>query len=201
MASILFKMLILGFTLSISLSSAKAMDSPILQFPHTFTYEAQTPQRVNTGCRGTFFPESKETHKIFYIVDASGTMKFVEPGSIVQVIFPFATDGTTHHPHKRQMVRFTEICFPSQCKAPSCGSTLGPLTYSVDPNLAGGGATSEAANWVQGVFAQEFVQAGTEGGNTLLGLIPQSLPTPSDSSNSKAPMSGNGPSTIIEGII
>ena len=141
-SSLTYSSIFLLFVIIIELQSAEVHS-------HRFTYEAVTPQKIITGCRGTEFPETKEIQQSFYIIDATGTRKTVEPDTTVEVVFPFPVDSSYTQPHRRQLVRFIEICFPSQCRAPSCGFTVGPLPLITLPHQGGGKTTFFIANSCQ----------------------------------------------------
>lgn len=159
MSSRIWKVLILASCFGILIAEKTVKKGTLRKIPYTFIYEAKTPQGITTACRGTLFPESKETHKIFYIVDGTGRKKFVEPGSTVEVFFPFATnDGKSQNPHQQASVRFSEICFPTQCNAPSCGNTLGPLLHNKEFEPIDERGVLQSSNWLMGFNPKPFAQ-------------------------------------------
>ena len=98
---------------------------------YTFTHEGFTPQKLVTGCQGV----TKSTGQIeidYYVIDATGTKKFIYPGTSAQVAFP----GPGLFPGFNRMttVYFHEMCFPKQCGAPNCGYIVGPVTNSGKTN-------------------------------------------------------------------
>lgn len=127
----IFKIFLLINTINLRLAVSTEI------FPRTFAFEALSPQKIVVGCRGTQFGNGRAT-STFYIIDANGHKKYVEPGHTISVTFPTDTisDNSSHlnqslpnsiDKNVVKEVPFHEICFPNECNSPTCGFTIGPL--------------------------------------------------------------------------
>ena len=90
-----------------------------------FAYEAETPQKVKTGCQGFKYGNDGDLDISYYFVDASGQKKFIPTGGSTKVAFsePALFPGALRH----AMVYFHEFCFPVECASTTCGQVVGPV--------------------------------------------------------------------------
>ena len=90
-----------------------------------FAYEAETPQKIRTGCQGFKYGNDGDMDISYYFVDASGQKKFIPTGGSTKVAFP----GPALYPGvlKHTNVYFQDFCFPVECGSSSCGQVVGPV--------------------------------------------------------------------------
>ena len=90
-----------------------------------FAYEAETPQKVKTGCQGFKYGNDGDMDISYYFVDGSGQKKFIPTGGSTKVAFP----GPAIFPGavRTANVLFQEFCFPVECGSTSCGHVVGPV--------------------------------------------------------------------------